>query len=220
MKKIFKSLALLGLMTASMSCSFVQENKIIHVKESENVACFETNEAQLPKLLSVQEENNEEITENSTLEWLKNFFDTYLVPIIGSSSIVSVVSAIIVSVLSAIRKKELKKMLEKNNQINLQAQDNLKNSNNTLAKINEVKLLEEENIKINTEINRVVNEKVEAIEKVVEDNNKKIERLDNVYEALKLLSQIQIKVAKSSKDVIKSGLVEDIQNLSNIIKKI
>ena len=41
-----------------------------------------------------------------------------------------------------------------------------------------------------------------------------------MYEALKLLSQIQIKVAKSSKDVIKSGLVEDIQNLSNIIKKI
>lgn len=149
--------------------------------------------------------------EEEFIQKLKNAWDTYLVPILGSVSIASVLSAAISIALAIFnRKTNIKNRKEIIETTTLSATV----ITTATALMNEIRagnvVMEETKIAF-------AKASEELLKKVAELTGK-TEDLQKLKPVLAALASIQVKVAQGSKELIRNGVSEDINNLLDQIK--
>lgn len=172
----------------------------------------------------VVEEGQEEAKES----WVENKFNTFVVPLLSGVSITSVVSALVCILMTLLKNRSLdKKLLEVNKEAEkrkAEADDVYKKANDKLLEVTEVlKLIREvskdvaEDNALNREVKEYVKKSLSSMLSMIEENNKEVVKIEKIKSVLAILVQLEAKVAKQSSEVIKSGIIEDINKLTMLI---
>lgn len=175
----------------------------------------------------VEEEPAEEPKEN----WVKQTYDTYVVPLFASVSITSIGSAIICIVATALKNKELNKKLlamneafqermEEANRKSMLAEEKLAEATEMLALAREGYALIKESDALNKETKEFLVSNVNFILNKLEENSKEIAKIEQFKRVLALLVQLQTKVAKQSQEIVKSGIVDDVNEIVALVKEL
>lgn len=181
----------------------------------------------------VEEEPAEEPVEEAEEKenWVKQAYDTYIVPLFAGVSATSVVSAVVCIVATVLKNKELnKKLLAMNENFNAQkqeadkklalAEEKLAEATEMLALAREGYALIKENDAINKETKKFLVDNMNFILKKIEENSNEVAKIEKVQKVLSLLVQLDAKVAKQSQEVVKSGIIEDVNELIALVKAI
>lgn len=166
---------------------------------------------------SVVEEENTEI---NIKEYLQNAFDSFVAPLLTGVSITSIVS-LLVSVIFAYLNR-------KNNKNNAEIQKtNRKDIQTTIQMFNEYKISSDKIIEELEKQNQVSKEtknefvkKSEALLKQCEQMNKDVEHLEGLKEVMVDLATIISKIARSSNQLVSSGVAKDVTKLEEHIRKL
>ena len=54
----------------------------------------------------------------------------------------------------------------------------------------------------------------------IDENSEKVNKIDDLTQILILLTQLQVKVSKQSAEIVKSGIVDDINEITQLVKKL
>lgn len=173
------------------------------------------------------EETTEVVTEGQPVEeenWFQKNYETYVVPLLSGVSITSILSMIVTIVFTVIKNKKLdQKVLtiaEKANEKYQQAEDKLVEVKEILREVHEIYQLTLNNEKVNSEIKTFLKEKVEYMVAVVDENSEKVNKIDDLVKVLTLLTQLQAKVSRQSAETVKNGIIEDINEIAQLVKKL
>lgn len=166
---------------------------------------------------SVAEEEN---TEFNIKEYLQNAFDSFVAPLLTGVSITSIVS-LLVSVIFAYLNR-------KNNKNNAEIQKtNREDIKTTIQMFNEYKISSDKIIKELKTQNQVSKEtknefvkNSEALLKQCEQMTKDVEHLEGLKEVMVDLATIISKIARSSNQLVSSGVAKDVTKLEEHIRKL
>lgn len=163
------------------------------------------------------------ITEEQPVEeesWLKKNYETYVVPLLSGVSITSILSLIVTIVFTVIKDKKLDQKVLMANEKCQQAEEKLVEIKEILGEVHEIHQLTLNSEKVNTEIKTFLKEKVEYMVTVVDENSEKVNKIDDLSKILTLLTQLQVKVSRQSAEIVKSGIIEDINEIAQLVKKL
>ena len=173
------------------------------------------------------EETTEVVVEEQPAEeenWFQKNYETYVVPLLGGVSITSILSMIVTIVFTVIKNKKLdQKVLaisKKANEKYQQTEEKLVEVKEILGEVHEIYQLTLNNEKVNSETKIFLKEKVKYMVTVVDKNSEKVNKIDNLVKVLTLLTQLQVKVYKQSAEIVKSGIIEDINEIAQLVKKL
>ena len=145
-------------------------------------------------------------------EKLNTFKDTYLVPLLSGVSITSILSVIATFVFNVVKEKKLdKKLIESNTK--------LAEATAILATITKIYNDIAEDKKLNAETKQIISKTMNELVERFDVNNEKIAKVEKIEPILRLLVQLEVKIAKSSSDLIASGAIEDINEITKLIKE-
>lgn len=178
-------------------------------------------------LMASAEETSETIpTEETTEEdnWLQKNYETFIVPLLSGVSITSVLSMATTIIFTVIKNKKLdQKVLlitEKANNKYQECEQKLVEVKEILGAVHEIYELTLKNEKVNSETKEFLIEKVKYMVSVIDGNSDKVNKIDDLVKIITLLTQLEGKVAKQSQEIVKSGIVEDINEITTLVKKL
>lgn len=167
------------------------------------------------------------IVEEQSVEeksWFQKNYETYVVPLLSGVSITSILSMVVTIVFTSVKNKKLdQKVLaitEKANEKYQYTEDKLVEVKEILKEVHEIYQLTLNNEKVNSEAKTFLQEKVKYMVSVVDGNSEKVNKIDDLVKILTLLTQLQIKVSKQSAEIVKSGIIEDINEITQLVKKL
>lgn len=179
------------------------------------------------------EETSEVVEEPQQEEkgWVKNAYETYIVPIFASVSITSIGSAVACIVTTVLKNKQLDKKLiaiqEEANRREAEAREKLVKAETVLAEVTEMLGAVHEmhdtimaDSELSKETKQYLKDKVNFILKKIEENSNDIAKIDKLHEVVGLLVQLQSKVALQSTEVVKSGIIDDVNKILQLVKSI
>lgn len=163
--------------------------------------------------------------------WAKNAYETYIVPLFAGVSITSIGSLLGCFLITFLKNKELNKKLlaikEEADKREAQANEKLLLAEQKLAEVTEILLTVRELAKViiedhalNKEIKREVIEKLTLITQIIEKNGQDISKINKLQEVIALLVQLEAKVSLQATEVIKSGIVDDVNKILQLVKSI
>ena len=156
--------------------------------------------------------------------WFQKNYETYIVPLLSGVSITSILSTVVTFVFTIAKNKKLdQKVLaitEKANEKYQQAEEKLVEVKEILRVINEIYQLTLNNEEVNNETKTFLKEKVQHMITVIDENSEKVNKIDDLTQILILLTQLQVKVSKQSAEIVKSGIVDDINEITQLVKKL
>lgn len=177
-----------------------------------------------------EESSSSEVTtpsEETTTEednWFKKDYETFVVPLLSGVSITSLLSMVVTILFTFIKNKKLdQKVLlvtQKANDKYQQCEEKLVEIKEILTQVHEIYEMVTKSEKINDETKTYLEEKVKYLVTVIDGNSERVNKIDNLVEIITLLAQLQTKIAKQSDDVVKSGIVEDIDEITTLVKKL
>ena len=174
-----------------------------------------------------EEQPAEEEKEN----FVKKSYEEFVVPLLSGVSISSVVAFVWIIVSNTLeRKSREKKSREEEerrdaqekriNERYEQVETMLSESQQTLAMMEEMRnaiLGSETNSK---ETKEFVLRKMAEFEKMISKVSNDTGKIESVTKAMQICGQLEIKLAKQSQNIVKSGIVEDINELAKLLKEI
>lgn len=173
------------------------------------------------------EETTEVVVEEQPAEeesWFQKSYETYVVPLLSGVSVTSILSMIVTIVFTVIKNKKLDEKvltITKNaNEIYQQAENKLVEVKEILGEVHEIHRLTLNSEKVNSEAKTFLEEKVKYMVTVVDDNSEKVNKIDDLVKVLTLLTQLQVKISKQSAEIVKSGIIEDINEITQLVKKL
>lgn len=156
--------------------------------------------------------------------FIKKSYETLVVPLLSGVSITSILSAVVCVAMAVVKNKQLDKKLitisEEASEKYNQAQEKLKEVTEILKTILEVDALVKEEKVINTEIKNCITEQMAGIVDTINQNAKQVAKIDKLQQSVALLVQLEAKVARQSQEVVKSGIIEDINMITQLMKDI
>ena len=179
---------------------------------------------------SVEDTATDETTETEE-NWFKKQWDTLVVPVLGGTMGVSLVAGILSVGITLVKNNSLDKKLlelqkksdevqEKAQQKYLEAQEKLIQVSEILSAVHTIYETVLKSGELNAEIKQVVVNKLGEISAKVNESAKKITKIDDLIKVNSLLVELEGKVAKQSKEIIKSGIAQDIEQIVNLVKSI
>lgn len=182
-------------------------------------ACVGTSTYATQDVLCVRaegEEQSSEVTETQEIEeWkqkITEFKNTVLIPILGGVSITSVVSLVLTLVVNYIRGKKLDKKC-------VDSEAKLAEATAILATITKIYNDVAEDKKINEETKTIISTQMKDLVEKIDANTNVIEKINKIEPILKLLVQLETKLAKANSDVIASGAMKDVSEITKLIKE-
>ena len=163
--------------------------------------------------------------------WIKKSYETYIVPLLSGVSVTSIVSAVACILTTVLKNKQLDKKLlamqaECNRRIE-QADEKYRQAEAKLAEVTEILQINREiykiileNDAINKDVKKIVLEKLSLMTSIVEKQGQDISKIGKLQEVVGLLVQLQSKVAMQSAEVVKSGIVDDVNKILQLVKSI
>lgn len=208
-----------GLAVSVMCASAYASKQAVMVRAEDEITEPVVEEPEQPA-----EETSEPTEKEQFEEWLKSSYQTYVVPLLGGISITSVMTLIITVVFTIIKNKGLDKKViritqEANTKYN-EANEKYAECKEILVEVHQIYKLVVKSGEINEEAKAFIKEKMDYALTVVDASSAQVAKIDNLVKVVALLAQIESKVAKQSGEVVKSGIVEDINELSNLIKEV
>lgn len=199
--------------------TYTRENNIISIIYNGNSVSVQVNDETMTfsqYVPSVESEKNqfEEIWEK-----FENWKETYLVPLLGGVSIASIISMIASILLTIIREKRATKRELQASEKFTQAQALIAKAYATIALVEEVFNHIKTQISQNDELRKEIEEKLTTLEKILSKNSRDIAKLNKIEPILKLLVQVQGKLALSNDSAITSGIVTDVNELVRLAKE-
>ena len=184
--------------------------------------------------VSAEGEETSEVVEQPQEEkesWVKKSFDTYVVPLLSGVSLTSIVSAVACIVTTIIKNKQLDKKLltlqEEDNKRRAEADAIYQSANEKLAEATEIlQTVREtyriilENDVINKETKKIVLEKLAFMSSELEKQSKDVKKVEKLQEVIGLLVQLQSKIALQTTEAVKSGVVDDVNKILQLVKSI
>lgn len=184
--------------------------------------------------VSAEGEETSEVVEQPQEEqesWIKKSYETYIVPLLSGVSITSIVSAVACILTTVLKNRQLDKKLltlqtecdrriEQADEKYRQAEAKLAEVTEILQTAREVFKIIIENDAINKETKKVVTEKLLQIVGAIDKQSKDIGKIGKLQEVVGLLVQLQSKVAMQSAEVVKSGIVDDVNKILQLVKSI
>lgn len=184
--------------------------------------------------VNAEGEETSEVVEQPQEEqesWIKKSYETYIVPLLSGVSITSIVSAVACIATTVLKNKQLDKKLlalqsecdrriEQADEKYRQAEAKLAEVTEILQTAREVFKIIIENDAINKETKKVVTEKLLQIVGAIDKQGEDIHKIGKLQEIVGLLVQLQSKVAMQSAEVVKSGIVDDVNKILQLVKSI
>ena len=174
-------------------------------------------------------ETTEVVTEEPQAEeekedWAKKSYETFIVPLLSGVSLTSVASLVGAIAITVIKNKKLDKKIieitERANEKYNQAEEKLVKVTEILTEVNEIYLLVQNSDKLNGETKALIEQKVQYMVTVIDEDHTRIAKVDDLIKITALLVQLEGKVAKQSAEVVKSGIVDDINEIIGLVKKL
>ncbi len=179
-----------------------------------------------------------EVAENVEEEdksWWRVQWETYVAPLLTGISITSVVSVAFSIIFTIARKTALdKKYAEKDSEYQAKVADFEQKVHEALDGLNE-RMQEVDMIKgvaenilnaclneqeVNEATKAMIKETMEVLTAKVDENNVIVQKYQKIEPILQLLVQLEIKLAKSNKNNIANGVIDDIEEISKLIKSL
>ena len=157
----------------------------------------------------------EETTTNEEENWkdkIIQFKDTILVPLLSGVSITSILSVVITIILNTIRGKKLDKKC-------IESEAKLAEATAILSTITKIYNDIADDKKINEETRTIIETQMTDLIEKINANNEKVAKIEKIEPILKLLVQLEIKLAKASSDVVASGAIKDVNEITKLIKE-
>ena len=173
----------------------------------------------------------EPVSNEENEKWAKQAWETYVVPLFASVSLTSIGSLVGCFLITLLKNKQLNKKLiamqeeadrreEKANEKLLLAEQKLAEVTEILQTVRELAKIIIEDHALNKEIKREVIEKLTLITQVIEKNGQDISKINKLQEVIALLVQLEAKVSLQATEVIKSGIVDDVNKILQLVKSI
>lgn len=157
----------------------------------------------------------EETTPTEEESWkdkIVQFKDTILVPLLSGVSITSVLSIVITVVLNYIRGKKLDKKC-------IESEAKLAEATAILSTITKIYNDIADDKKINEETKAIIETQMNDLISKINSNNERVAKIEKIEPILKLLVQLEVKLAKASSDVVASGAIKDVNEIAKLIKE-
>lgn len=173
--------------------------------------------------------NNENMTFGEYIEvtkddWFEEKWDTYIAPLFGGVSITAIVSAVLCFVLNHIKNKGFDKKISDMEKRALVREEE---ANKKLAMAQECLNSYKAMFELVKESNGIDKQTKEAIENGLKDMKEKIDNIDNKSDKLEGLKQavaclavILAKAVENSPELIKAGIVPEVNNLKQKVAKL
>lgn len=179
----------------------------------------------------VVEEQPTEQEEVSIKDEITKFKDTFLIPLLSGVSLSSIGAFIWIIVSNKIervsREKKTKAEEEKRSAEYKRIEERYQQTEEMLAKAQqliaiafEIKEAVLSSEKTSEQTLEYVQAKLVQFETKVKEIAGYTSKTDKIAKAIQLIGQIQVKLAKQSQNVIKSGLISDINEISQLLKEI
>jgi hypothetical protein len=146
--------------------------------------------------------------------------ETYLVPLLSGVSITSIVSLIATILLTIIREKRASKReanaVEKHNQ----AEALISQAYAVIGMVKDVFEHIKTQINQNEVLKQLVEEKLSELQKIISKNSREIMKINKIEPILKLLVQIEGKLAVANENAVASGILTDVNELVRLAKEL
>ncbi len=170
----------------------------------------------------VIEEESEKGKVEEAKEWIKQQYETLVVPLVTGLSLSTIVSIVFSVVFTVAKNKALNEKYKKNDEeakakLLLIEEATEKLLIDTYEKMNQIsKALED--VEAIKDIDSAVRKDIDCMVAKIQENNEIVKRYEKIEPILQILVQLEIKIAKANKNNVANGLVEDINKLANLIK--
>lgn len=154
-----------------------------------------------------------EVAEEEKTSWLKDKYQTFIVPLFASVSISSLATMAITIGLTVIKNKQLdEKVLE----IKREAEENRRKAEEKLAEATEILGC----VRKIYEIGMSNKEQITHAVQVVDENARQVSKIEDLTKIVSLSAQIAIKQAQQSANSVKSGVAEELSEIQTLIKSL
>ncbi len=156
--------------------------------------------------------------------WFKKNYETYIVPLLSGVSITSIVTMATTIIFTVVKNKKLdEKVVKITNEANEkynQAEEKLVEVKEILSEVHQIYELALKSDQLNNEVKNYIEQKTQYMVTVIDQDSERIGKIDDLIKVLTLLTQLETKVAKQSQEVVKSGIIEDIDEIIGIVKRL
>lgn len=166
----------------------------------------------------------EEEQSKETKEWLKEKYETFIVPLLSGISIASVGSLLftVVFLVTKTRLSEKRNRLieARANEKYEQAQTTLLECKDILSKVNQVYELTCQVKTDNDTAKQFIEDKMKYMVAVIDKSSTQIGKVDDLIKVVTVSTQLQAKIAKQSPELVRSGIISDIDEVTNLVKRL
>lgn len=149
--------------------------------------------------------------EKTFKEWAVEKWETFVAPLVGGISLTAILSFAMTMFFNWLKNKKLdEKLVDVKNNLN-ECQLILKTLTGIYDNVKETR-------EINEETQGALKEAVEKILSMLNLNNEKMDKIEKIQPILKLLVELETKVAKASDEAIKAGIIDDVREIESLIK--
>lgn len=209
MKSKTIALCAISLSLTAMGVFCLQEPFAVNATEDTSIATS-SNESSSIESSEVASSSDQE---QSDTDYFKNLYESYIVPILGSVSLTSVLAAIVAIVTSLVKRKGDKNVIASLDAKTLIYEKILTQSieavNASKALMDSVK----EKEKIDEQSISEVLAKCDTLLMSIANETEQVEKVQQVKEVISQLTVILGKMASNTKELVASGVAEDIEKL-------
>lgn len=171
-------------------------------------------------VVSVRAEETAEVAEEEKEGWAKSAFENYIVPLFTIGTVTSIVSGAIGIIITVRKNKKLDDKIFEANQKVVQATEIMKQCTAILETIKKILDIVQNSNQLTQEVKSFIEQKMSEALKVVNESKVEVLKIEKLSQAISLLTQLEAKVAKQSPEIIKSGIVEDINKITSLVKSL
>lgn len=203
----------------TIMATYVREENVLTLTYNEQKIILELNDETMTfgeHIPTVEEETN--IFEKLWDEF-EAWKETYLVPLLSGVSITTIVTLLINVVLTIVREKLARKRENTAREEHEHAEALIAQAYTVIALVKEVFENVRTQVLQNDALKQLVENKLIELEKILNKNSREISKINKIEPILKLLVQIQGKLALVSENAIASGITADINELIRLAKE-
>lgn len=214
MKKGIKIFGICLMLSAvGFACSSKQARVAYALEDESSEIIEEPTDSSVISESIVEEPTIEEATEGSDIEkWAKEKWETFVAPLVGGISVTAILSFVSTLFINWLKNKKLDKKLLEIESKKVELENKIIAVETTLATL---AIIKDEVGDVKTAVKSFLALSETKFNEIKEESVK----LQKIEPILKLLIELEAKLAKTSQDAIKAGIVSDIKELERLVKE-